>query len=384
MKILLGHKYFHQVGGAETYFLSLFKLLKAHGHHLSIFSMHDPKNLPSPWAKYFVSHIDLRNLHLPHLFKSIPRLFTTQEANRQINRLLDAAHPDLAHFQSLYFHLPPSVLRCVAQRHIPIIYTVHDYHLISSNPNLTVSLTPQRFLLAISRLYHKFITPTDQFINFYLAPSRFMQQKLLQHGISPRKIIYLPNFIQIPRAKTLVSQKFILYAGRLTRHKGVPWLLQVARLLPQIPFVFVGNGPLVSQVTAASRQLPNVTYHPYTSQPELFKFVSQAVCVVVPSLWAENQPYSILEAYIHHKPVISTRIGGIPEIVSSGQTGLLVSPGDTPALVAAISKLWTHQSATMVMGQHAFDYAVSAFAPGKYYQSLTQVYKLALSKKTSS
>ena len=76
----------------------------------------------------------------------------------------------------------------------------------------------------------------------------------------------------------------------------------------------------------------------YLSGEALHRLIGQAKALVLPSEWYENAPISVLEAYALETPVIGAKIGGIPEMILEGETGLMAMPGNVQDLAAALSR----------------------------------------------
>jgi glycosyltransferase involved in cell wall biosynthesis len=89
------------------------------------------------------------------------------------------------------------------------------------------------------------------------------------------------------------------------------------------------------------------------SSAEVLRALGEARIVIAPSVWYENCPYAILEAFAAGKPVVASRIGGIPELVEDGSTGLLFPPGDAGALADAIRRLWSDPDERRRLGKNA-------------------------------
>ena len=99
---------------------------------------------------------------------------------------------------------------------------------------------------------------------------------------------------------------------------------------------------------------------------------------VLPSTWYEGFPGVIIEAMLRGKPVICSRIGGLPEIVDEGVTGLLFTPGDPADLAAKIEWLWNHPDVCVAMGRAGREKALREYSPVRYYGRLMSVYGRAL------
>ncbi len=97
--------------------------------------------------------------------------------------------------------------------------------------------------------------------------------------------------------------------------------------------------------------------------------------LVVPSRWYENAPYVVLEAMAAGVPVIASNIGGLPELVRDGETGVLVPPRDAHALANSIEMLYSDPSRARALGAHAQEIVRSEYGPKRYYQHLIGIYK---------
>ena len=120
---------------------------------------------------------------------------------------------------------------------------------------------------------------------------------------------------------------------------------------------------------------PNAEYIGLQQGAALRRWLCGALAVVAPSIWYENQPLSILEAFAAHKPVIASQIGGIIELVVDRERGLLVPPGDPPALADAMGWLAAHPAQARAMGEQAYEYVLAEHSPSQHYQQLMSIYR---------
>jgi starch synthase len=170
-----------------------------------------------------------------------------------------------------------------------------------------------------------------------------------------------------PEARKDDSPKSVLFAGRLEEHKGADVLLKaIPRVLakhPDCQFVFVGtvSTELENEVKAASS---SARFQGFTIRQEVVPLYQKASVFVAPSMW-DNSPNTIYEAMACGTPVVATRVGGIPELVEDGITGLLVAPSDVHALADAIIALLDNPARRSQMGYCARAKAVGEFAVEK-------------------
>jgi glycosyltransferase involved in cell wall biosynthesis len=411
VKVLQVNKFLHTVGGTETVMFQTADLLRAHGHQVSFFAMQDERNLATEDQTYFVSNVDygpetsggmLERLRLPHI---AGRFFYSPEAADNMDDLVRDLRPDVAHLHNIYHQLSPSLLRPLKQRRIPVVMTLHDYKLICpnytlfSNGAICERCKGHRYyeavlqacvrgsrvasaLCATEAYAHRF-TRAYSGVDTYIAPSRFMRDKLVEFGMHPALIAYLPNFLNLEDyAPCYEAGGYFVYAGRLERVKGIGTLLEAMRSNGSeaaLELKVAGDGEQRAELEqeARSHRLRNVSFLGRLPRDDLGRLIQGAAFVVVPSQWYENAPMSVLEAFAYGKPVIGTRIGGIPELIEDGMTGLLVEPGDAGGLRRAIDRLASNPALAIEMGRNARRYVEQNHGPQQHYERLLAIYEAA-------
>lgn len=190
-----------------------------------------------------------------------------------------------------------------------------------------------------------------------LVGSRFMLEELLQNGCPPEKVAILPPVIRkapLPLSP-LPEAPVVLFVGQLIRGKGVDLLLRALRRLT-IPFeafiVGTGNGEPGLRTSAERYGLGGrVHFEGWVPNEALEGYYARAGCVVVPSRWPEPFGLIGLEAMRHGRPVAAFRVGGIPDWLEDGKTGLLVEEQDVPGLARAITRLLTDKPLARSLGE---------------------------------
>jgi glycosyltransferase involved in cell wall biosynthesis len=146
-------------------------------------------------------------------------------------------------------------------------------------------------------------------------------------NLGARDARFVPNGVEIPAEVGMSTDPpTVLYAGRLSPEKGIEDLLAVAEGLD---LVVAGDGPLRPRVPQALGMLPRA---------ELYEHLDRAAVVVFPSR-RDGFPVACAEAMAHGRAVVATSVGGLPDMVVDGETGLLVPPGNPGALRSAIDRL---------------------------------------------
>ena len=121
----------------------------------------------------------------------------------------------------------------------------------------------------------------------------------------------------------------VVFASRLSKEKGVTLLYEAAKLLPDYSFVVAGSGP----DGECLNDVPNITMKGFLTGDELTTLMANAKVMLLPSVWYENCPLSILEAQAMGVPVVTMNNGGMAELVKDGVTGTLISQS-TPESIA--------------------------------------------------
>jgi glycosyltransferase involved in cell wall biosynthesis len=132
-----------------------------------------------------------------------------------------------------------------------------------------------------------------------------------------------------------------VFVGRLTRQKGLGTAIAAIALVPDARLVLVGDGPerrVLEQAAAASAAAGRIAFRGSLSRDDALRAVAGAEAALLSSDW-ENLPHSAVEALSVGVPVVSTAVGGVPEVVRDGLNGLLVQPGDPEALAVALRRM---------------------------------------------
>jgi glycosyltransferase involved in cell wall biosynthesis len=204
--------------------------------------------------------------------------------------------------------------------------------------------------------------------DFFTAPSQFASQqislfsglnvRILHNSISPVNIIRKQQF----------ENPYVLFASRATRIKGLNLILKAFSRTDLNPYY------LKIACDIPTLNIPNVEVLGWQNPENIAKLISEAACVVVPSLWPENSPMLILEALHYGTPVIASRIGGIPELILDGETGILIQPGDLEGLVTAIKQC--HKDKTLQQEAHVLGpkFILDHFSPESILSEWEQLY----------
>jgi glycosyltransferase involved in cell wall biosynthesis len=164
------------------------------------------------------------------------------------------------------------------------------------------------------------------------------------------------------------------YFGRLVAEKGVDTLIAACAELPKgISFEVFGNGPLSSELESRAK-LSNSQVRFHGFREDVPECIQAMEAVVIPSIWEEAFPYAALEAMSVGRPVIASRVGGMPEIIEHGKTGLLFDKGDFAGLAAATAQLACNPELKAAMGAQARETHRSCYTIEKMAERIEAVY----------
>ncbi len=406
MKVLLINKYFHLKGGAEKSYFDTADILKKNGHEVMFFSMTESQNRETPYSPYFVSPVDYASTNsLFKKMKAAGRLLYSFEARSRLKRLLLREKPDIVHLHNIHHQISPSILHTFRSFRIPVVMTLHDYKLACPIYTLLNHGTVceqcarkkyyhcwlntccrdsslQSLLNTLEMYLHHSLLRIYALVDVFICPSRFLRNQLIQMGLKGDFQV-LSNALD-PEKYTPVfrnEKSEIVYAGRLSREKGLFTLLK-SLTGSSISCTIYGKGPLQKPLAEIIREkkLSHVTLAGHIPNQALMPLIAKASAVVLPSEWYENNPYGILEAFACGKPVIASDIGGIPELVSDGQTGSTFEPGNHRQLRKKMLDLLADSERIADMGKTARRFVEENHNPGKYYQGLMDIYLTAQRK----
>ncbi|MBR1882047.1 MAG: glycosyltransferase [Muribaculaceae bacterium] len=390
MRILLVNKFYYPRGGDCMAMMRTEALLREQGHEVAVFAMNHAQNLPHPSSSHFATEVQM-NGNLAQRWRAVRRIMGHGDIRASFTQALHDFKPDVVHLHNVHSYLSPIVARLAHERGCRVVWTLHDYKLLC--PRYTCmrdgALCKLCFHGKADVILHACMKNSvvasvlawaeakkwnrDQlcrWVDAFICPSQFMAQMMTEGGFLGDKLIVLNNFAE-PAPLVAPSKRgdYYCYVGRISAEKGIKTLLQAAAQLP-LRLKIAGGGPLLDELKEEFAHAGHIEFLGPLPQLDTQILLAQARCSVLPTECAENNPMSVIESLVAGTPVVTTTMGGVPELIIP-DNGLLCPPAQPDALAAALreacSRTWNHAAI-------AAD-ARNRFAPAKHLSALMGIYR---------
>lgn len=384
MKIVMCHNHYQQPGGEDLSFAQEVQLLRRHGHDVLQFTRHND---------------DIRQMGR---WQAARKTLWNTDTYRELQTLFRRERPDVAHFTNTFPLISPAAYHAAQEQGVAVVQSLRNYRLLCPGAQLMrdgktcEKCLGKRFawpavrhrcyrgsragsLVVASMLaYHHRRKTWTEAVDQYYALTDFARAKFIEGGLPAEKISVKPNFIDPPPEAGRGSARSAVFVGRLSPEKGIDVLLSAWRELHlPLKLQVVGDGPLAPAVQAAAERDARIQWLGRRTPDEVLSIVGEALCLVMPSVWYEGFPRTILESLAKGTPVIASRLGSMEEIVEHGVTGLHFSPGDARNLAAAVVHLAEIESRHDDMRSAARDTFLKKYTGPANYELLMQIYARA-------
>jgi glycosyltransferase involved in cell wall biosynthesis len=384
MKVINVHNRHAGPGGMEVLFESITRLLRSRGHSVVVVEK-DNKDIRGLKGK----------------LTSFGSMIHSPTAKREMIELIRRESPDVVHVHNLYPQLSPSVIDACVESNVPVVMSVQDYKLTCPTAQhlrkgkVCEKCTTGRdwwcavhncrgsramsTAYAVRNMVARARGNIHRGVDAFLCCSQFVSDQIVRGGYPQDKARVLFNFADLPDAPPRATTgEYVAYIGRISPEKGIDVLIDAARRTG-IPLKIAGDP---SPMPALQQNLPaNVEFVGSLRREQIPVFLGNARMLAVPSVWYEAFGIVCAEAMAYRLPVVASRMGGLPEVVDHGRTGLCVTAGDAGAWADAIVKLWEDQSLSTRMGEAGREKALREFSPDVYYQRLTRHYQSVMKAK---
>ena len=378
MRVLMVHNAYQQRGGEDSVVESEAALLRHHGHEVQVYERHNDEVGQTPKWQLAAGAV------------------WSSRTVRDVQALIAGFKPDVMHVHNTMPLVSPSVYWTAQKLGVPVVQTLHNFRLMCPQAmfvregkvcedclgkvpwrgvlhkcyrDSTVQSAVMAAMLSTHRVLGTYASKVDRFI----ALNEFCRTKFIEGGLEAARISVKPNFVDWQPEPRWDQRLGGLYLGRLTPEKGVGVLLRALARQPRRRLRVVGGGPLGDAVRATA----GVDYLGFLPLAEIWEHLSRASYMVVPSVWYEGFPRTIVEAFASGVPVIASRLGSLAEVVSDGKTGLLFNPGDDEDLASKLAWADSHPQEMIAMGQAARREYEVRYTPERNCAELIEIYRSA-------
>jgi len=271
--------------------------------------------------------------------------------------------PDVIHLHSSFAGLVGRIILRTIPTRPRIIYCAHGWGF-----DIQGSAVKQKVAATVERI----LAP---FADTIVAISDYERQRGIDIGIAPHRIVTVANGVADlgpPSPPAVGNPRRILFIGRLDKQKGFDTLIEAVRPLDgKVALGVVGASVVGDQSPIADRP-DNVTPLGWMNEAQIQRELASAMLVAVPSRW-EGFGLVALEAMRAGRAVIASKVGGLPEVVEDGVTGLLIPPDDPVALRSALIEL--SDDALIAMGAAGRARFLDGFTIGRTVAELKALYR---------
>lgn len=382
---MLVHNYYQQSGGEDGVVENEKRLLQENGHEVYLSSVSND------------SIVGFRKK-----IQTAINVSYSSEGKKRISEDIDKFRPDIVHVHNFFPVLTPSIYDSAVERGVPVVQTLHNFRTICAGSYLMRSGAPCEICVRNSPFnavlhrcyrdsfmgsaavagmvsYHRRRATWGTRVSRFIALSEFARGKFVEAGFPESRISVKPNFMHGAEENGSQDEgrSGALFVGRLSSEKGVRELVAGWKGLGA-PLRVIGDGPLLDEIGREAAGLEGVTLLGRMDSSAVFREMRSALFLIVPSVWYEMFPLTIVEAYSNGLPVLASRRGSLIELVEPGETGLHFDPGDPDDLARTVKWAFSHPDEMLRMGRNAYRLYREKYSPEVNYNQLMDIYRSVL------
>jgi glycosyltransferase involved in cell wall biosynthesis len=387
MKILIVHNFYQQRGGEDVVVEAESGLLRERGHEVELFTVHN-NDINTWWKKIRTGLLTVYNPF----------------ARARLARKIAEFRPDVVHVHNFFPQLSPAIFKACHAARVPSVMTLHNFRILCPTAFLfhddslrehslkrsafwTVKYktyhgsAAQTAIVAAMVDFHKWAGTWQRDVDRFIALTEFAKGKFVEGGIPAERIVVKGNALSktIDAPASGRARRGGLYVGRLSPEKGISNLLEAWKGL-DYPLRIVGDGPMRAECEAA--QNGQIVYLGRKGQQEVYEEMQRAAFLIMPSVWYEMFPMTLLEAFGNELPIIASRLGGLESLIDEGMTGLTFVPTCPKDLRRAVEKAIGDPELLEEMGARGRILYENLYSTEVNYLKLMRTYAVAIESYT--
>jgi glycosyltransferase involved in cell wall biosynthesis len=385
MKVLLVHGAYQQFGGEDSVVKAETELLQSHGDEVVLYGRHND---------------EIKNFNVLQKALFFPQTIYSWKTSGEIDDVVRKVKPDVAFVHNIYPLISPSAYHVLHALGVPTVQVLHNFRPFCPNGLFyiqgqvceeckagnylnAVRKRCYKDSLALSGLYamtmglNRMAGLVDK-ISGFICLTEFFRIKMREAGVPESKLFVRPNFVHAPevQADEKTGSGYALFMGRLSPEKGCWTLIRAFEQSPLLSLKIVGTGPMEQELRdyIRNKDIRNIELLGFKRGTEKWEILRNSLCLILPSEWYENFPVTALEGFMACKPVIASRMGGLPYIVEEGKSGLLFEAGRADELARKVQYLAEHSEDARRMGACGRSLVETKYGPDQGYTNLMEIF----------
>lgn len=378
LRVLVAHNAYQQRGGEDSVVDAESALLASRGHEVHRYTRHND---------------ELKELSA---LSAAAQMLWSKRTVMEAQKLFDEYRPSVLHVHNTFPLMSPALYWAAAKSGVPVVQTLHNFRLHCPQAMYLrngaicedcLGKVPwrgavrgcyrgskaQSTALTGMLLTHRILGTWETKVTRYIALNEFCRDKFVAGGLPADRIVIKPNFVDFPAPES-ESRSGFLFVGRLSVEKGVKVLVDASQRVAEIVVKVAGTGPESGLLDLN----PAIQRLGHLAGDQVRKEMAGSLALVLPSIWYENFPMTLVEAMGCGLPIIASRIGALASLVEDGVTGLLFAPGDAADLAEKMRWANANPEAMAAMGRAARQRYEENYTAARNYEQLVAVYKDAI------
>lgn len=378
VRVLFVHNTYQHRGGEDSVVDAEIEMLRSRGHAVELYTRSNDE------------------IATQSKLKLVQQTLWSNRTLEDVAVVIAKFKPEVIHVHNTFPLISPSLYWAANRARIPIVQTLHNFRLLCPQAMFLreskvcedcLGKVPwrgvvrgcyrgspaQSLVLASMVTLHRAIGTWQNKVTRYIALNEFCRSKFIAGGLPADRIAVKPNFVDFSAPPEVLRHGF-LFVGRLSAEKGVNVLVDAVRQVSGVAVCVAGTGPEDHLLDGVAGLQPLGAL----SGEAVRIAMSQSAALILPSIWYENFPRTLVEAFGCALPVIASNLGALADLIEDGVTGLLFEPGNANDLAAKMQWAQQNPEQMLQMGRNARKLYEAKYTADRNYDQLIAIYSDAI------